>query len=226
MDTTEEILNELSKAIHSVPLGAQPQRKLSKKGFFFSDLPLGEQILLWDQIWKNSTSFWPKVHAFFYCEKLLNKPQQLISIWPIICQWQDYVTDWGTCDCLSKIYSKVLEVNPDLVLPVLRDWNYSGDPWKRRQSIVSLIFYHSARENFLSFEVIGEMVHNLIEDKDYYVQRGVGWTLRELFRTYPDQTLTYFYRNVKSISSTAFQTISKSLPMKEKEKLLLLRRKN
>ena len=59
MSRTEEVLNELSTAIQSTDLNTHAQRKLSKKGFTFSDLPVNEQILIWD---KNGTSEAEYVH--------------------------------------------------------------------------------------------------------------------------------------------------------------------
>tara|TARA_B100000609_G_C17062154_1_gene354656 strand:- start:33 stop:743 length:711 start_codon:yes stop_codon:yes gene_type:complete len=225
MSRTEEVLNELSTAIQSTDLNTHAQRKLSKKGFTFSDLPVNEQILIWDKVWKSSPSFWHKVQAFFYCESLLKRPDKLKLIWPIIKEWQGYVHDWGSCDCLSKIYSKVLEEKEKLVLPTLKEWNHSDDPWKRRQSIVSLLYYHSVRKKFLPYEVMIEMVHNLVDDPDYYVQKGIGWTLRELYRTYPQKTLAYFYENADKLSSTSFSTFSKVLNKVDKDKMISLRKK-
>lgn len=198
---------------------------MSKKGFSFSELPVEEQILVWDKVWKSSASFWLKIQAFFYCESLLKKPDKLILIWSTIKHWQDYVDNWGTCDCLSKIYSKILEEDSTLVLPALKEWNRSKNPWKRRQSIVSLLYYHSVRKKFLSYDVIIEMVGNLINDSDYYVQKGIGWTLRELYRTYPDKTLVYLFENSNQLSSTAFPTVSKVLNKPDKDKMIKLQKK-
>lgn len=220
----EESLEEVSIKVNETLFNTQSQRKLSKKGYSFSTLPVEKQIRIWDKVWK-SEFFWVKVQAFFYCEKLLKKPDDLVLIWTTIKEWQNNVNDWGTCDCLSKVYSRILEIKPKLVLPTLTLWNKSDNPWNRRQSIVSLLYYHSVRNNILPFDVIVEMIDNLKNDTEYYVQKGVGWSLRELYRAYPERTLAYLYKNAEQFSSTAFATISSKLDMHDKETLKQIRKK-
>ena len=62
-------------------------------------------------------------------------------MWPVIVGWQDSVDDWGLCDALAKVYTKILEIAPDEVYRVLKRWNVDADLWKRRQSVVSLLYY-------------------------------------------------------------------------------------
>lgn len=227
---TDEKLNEcvaeVSRSISNVPFDATNQRKLSKKGFSFSHLPVESQIQIWDHVWKSGGSFWLMIQAFLYCEKLLKKDHDLILIWPTIKSWQDEVSNWGLCDGLSKIYSKVLEVEPDSVLPTLTDWNTSPDPWKRRQSIVSLLYYSSVRKTFLPYDSIISRVDNLLNDKDYYVQKGIGWTLRELYRAYPVECLEYLYNHAVHLTSIAFATVNNALQKDVKEELKQMRKKH
>ena len=54
---------------------------------------------------------------------------------------------WDGSDELSSIYSRFLEVDElaSQVQEVLRSWNRSPNPWKRRQSILSLLYYSRSR---------------------------------------------------------------------------------
>lgn len=45
---------------------------------------------------------------------------------------------------------------------------------------------------------------HLLPDKEYYVQKGVGWTLREVYNVYPNETLTWLKQDIKLLSSIAF----------------------
>ena len=221
----KQYLDEVSRKVHQAPFNTDSQRALSKKGYTFSILPVTKQIQVWDYVWKNGKSFWIVVQAFFYCERLLKKDDDLRLIWPTVKEWQNYVTGWGLCDSLSKIYSKILELDPDTVLPVLTKWNHSTDPWKRRQSIVSLLYYNSVRKSVLPFDEILSRVDSLIADEDYYVQKGIGWTLRELYRAYPEPTVKYLLRHAQAISATAFPTVRVVLKKKEQETLKQLRKR-
>ncbi len=208
----------LQKYLEEVELVAQrtlqktpAQRARSKKGFSFSKQSPEMQFLIWDYIWKNGKWFWVKIQAFFFVEKFLKNEQVLLSFWPGISTWQDHVDGWALCDCLSKIYSRLLEIDESTVMPRLKEWNVSTDPWKRRQSIVSLIYYTSVRKVLLPFPKLTALIKPLISDKDYYVQKGLGWTLRELYRAYPMDTLNFLDQHLTDLPALAFSTISPAL---------------
>ena len=64
----------------------------------------------------------------------------------------------------------------------------------------------------------------LLKDKEYFVQKAVGWTLRESYNVYPKQTFQFIEENVKNISPTAFTTCLEK--MTEKEKTILKQKRN
>jgi 3-methyladenine DNA glycosylase AlkD len=221
----QNCLVEVDKTVGHTPKTAIAQRKLAKYKYSFSHLPFAQQILIWDYIWKHADDEgWIKTQAFFYCERFTNNPKELLLSWEIIKHWQDYVTDWGKCDALAKLYTKILELIPDKVLPILKDWNHSSNQWKRRQSVVSLLYFCRTKKQFLPFKDIIVSVDNLLNDKEYYVQKGVGWTLKELYQVYPKPTIKYLKKNIKKIKPTAFTPAIEKLTLKEKQELKQLRK--
>ncbi len=75
---------------------------------------------------------------------------------------------------LSKIYTKMLELAPEKVYRVLKAWNKDKDLWKRRQSVVTLLYYSRTKKVYLAFDAIEPLITGLLSDKEYYVQKG-GW---------------------------------------------------
>ena len=71
----------------------------------------------------------------------------------------------------------------------------------------------------MSFELTQLLVSPLLNDKEYFVQKAVGWTLRESYNVYPKQTYQFIEENIKHISPTAFTTCLEK--MTEKQKLIL-----
>jgi len=69
------------------------------------------------------------------------------------------------------------------------------------------------------------LVENLLSDPDYFVQKGVGWTLRELYLAYPSETFKFMTGHFAQITLTAFAAASEKLKPAEKEKLKALRKK-
>jgi 3-methyladenine DNA glycosylase AlkD len=217
----QEVIQHINTVTGSVPM----HRRASVHSYSFSDGPFEQQLGIWDLVWRNSDEFWVRVHAFFFLERNMNKPGALQAMWPVIVKWQDQVDDWPLCDALAKIYTKVLVVAPVKVYAQLKKWNQDPDLWKRRQSVVSLLYYSRTKKTHLPFGKIEKLVTVLLSDKEYYVQKGVGWTLREMYTVYPGETFPYLVKQIKAISSIAFTIAIEKMSAQQKVQLKTLRKK-
>ena len=219
----KEHLAEVNSAIGSVSGVIPTQRALHKAGFTFTTQPFEVQLEIWNHIWKNS-GYRTQLHAFFFIERYITKKELLGILWETSVSWQEEVNDWPLCDALAKINSKALEVHPTKVYPVLAEWNTSTDLWKRRQSVVSLLYYSRTKKEFLPFSQIAAMVAPLLNDNEYYVQKGVGWTIREMNNVYPVQTVSFLQEHIKNISAIAFTIAIEKFTDTAKDALKLLRK--
>jgi 3-methyladenine DNA glycosylase AlkD len=197
-------LQEALLHIRAVQGSVPTHRRESKRVYSFSNRSFSDQLMIWDDLWRNTNDFWVRLHAFFFLERHLKKENELLEMWPVIVSWQDRVDDWGLCDALAKIYTKILVAAPGQVYPQLQQWNRDENLWKRRQSVVSLLYYSRTKKQHLSFNDIEQLISPLLSDKEYYVQKGVGWALRELRNVYPPETLTWLKTHIKQISPIAF----------------------
>lgn len=220
----KKCLEEVEEKVNKTPKTTPVHRKLFKQGYSFSVLSPSDQLIIWDYIRKNASDFWVSGHAFLYLESKMKDKEFLKNSWKTIKLWQKAVDNWGSCDGMAKIYTKTLEVIPDEVLPQLEVWNKSKNLWDRRQSVVSLLYFSRTKKVILPFNTIIKLINSLIDDKEYYVQKGVGWSLKELFQVYPKQTLKYLEKNIKRISSIAFSPAIEKLKKKDKEELKKMRR--
>jgi len=216
----KEVEQRINKSSTTIPA----LRSSFKKGYSFSGLPFKEQLIIWEYIWKNAPTYRIKTQAFFYCEMHATKEKNSSHAWDVLKHWQDQVNDWSFCDALSKIYTKHLEFFPAEVYAQLKKWNTDKDLWKRRQSIVSLLYYSRTKKKTLPYNEILPLIDNLRYDEEYYVQKGVGWSLRELYNVYPTKTFDYLQKNIKSISATAFSAATEKVSVKEKNLLKALRK--
>jgi 3-methyladenine DNA glycosylase AlkD len=215
---------EVESKVNLIPKNAASLRQLSRKKYSFSDYPLSEQLMIWDYIWHNSVDWHTRTQAYFFCEIHLKNKDFLVSSWECLKNWQAKVSDWGSSDCLSKIYTKILEVIPEKVLTQLEQWNKSTNLWDRRQSVVALLYFSRTKKVILSYDTIIVFIDNLLTDKEYYIQKGVGWALRELYTVYPSQTLEYIKQNIKHISPAAFGAATEKLKIEDKQKLKMKRK--
>jgi 3-methyladenine DNA glycosylase AlkD len=202
-----EVLAHLRSISGNVPL----HRMESKRGYSFSARPFAEQLAIWDHLWRTENHFWTRVHAFFFLEKHMKKEASLRQMWPVIVGWQNQVDDWGLCDALAKLYTRILELMPDEVYRQLQEWNTDPDLWKRRQSVVSLLYYSRTKKQYLPFEKITALLTPLITDREYYVQKGVGWALRELYNIYPAQALAYLKEHLADLSGAVLATATEKM---------------
>jgi 3-methyladenine DNA glycosylase AlkD len=143
-----------------------------------------------------------------------------------IINWVDKCSCWEHSDDLSKIYAQVLEENPNWILPYYKKWNKSENLWKRRQSIVGLLEYASKRKKVLLFEELISFIQPLLKDDAYYVQKGIGWTLREIYNIYPKETLDFIEKNTLDISSIAYSAATEKINKETKQKLNVLRKES
>jgi 3-methyladenine DNA glycosylase AlkD len=217
----QEVIQHIKTVSGNVPA----HRRASKHDYSFSKSPMEQQLAIWDLVWRNSQDFWVRVHAFFFLERNIHKPGALQAMWPVIVKWQDQVDDWPLCDALAKIYTKVLVVAPVKVYAQLKKWNKDHDQWKRRQSVVSLLYYSRTKKIHLPFSKIEKLVTALLSDKEYYVQKGVGWTLREMYTVYRNETFPYFVKHIKAISPIAFTIAIEKMSAQLKVELKALRKK-
>jgi len=215
-----EVLAHLRSISGNVPL----HRMESKRGYSFSARPFAEQLAIWDHLWRTENHFWTRVHAFFFLEKHMKKEASLRQMWPVIVGWQNQVDDWGLCDALAKLYTRILELMPDEVYRQLQEWNTDPDLWKRRQSVVSLLYYSRTKKQYLPFEKITALLTPLITDREYYVQKGVGWSLRELHTVYPQETFPWLKSYIKLISSIAFTIAIEKMNPETRNELKALRK--
>jgi len=195
-------------------------RKELRTPYSFSSFSPSKQLDIWDYIWNQTTLFEVMSLALYAHQGKILAGEKV----EVIKNWVERINCWEHSDDLSKILANVIEANPDQLLPVYEQWNRSENPWKRRQSIVGLIEYAGKRKRFLPFEKLISFINPLLDDEDYYVQKGIGWTIREIYNAYPEKALDYISQNLGALNPNAYSSATEKIP-KELKKQLNQRRK-
>lgn len=191
-------------------------RAMGKAGYdFLEGLSPGEALKTWHYIFNNTHLYEAACQAIYYYQyRQLSKTE-----FNTVRRWINRCDSWEHSDDLSKIYAQVFEHNPEWVIPWYRKWNADGNPWKRRQSIVGLLEYAQKRKQVQSYKVLISFIEPLLDDNDYYVQKGVGWTLREIYNVYPDETLSFIQERLGDIRPLAYSASTEKLDKKTKARL-------
>lgn len=220
-DPAYKLSNDRFNVPRSVGISSIRLKPRLKHGFSFSKLPDNEQWPIWNFIIRNSRLFEAQMAALRFAEDrvITNRKRE----WNYLRGWIDFIDNWAHSDVLSKIYSFLLEREPNLILPQLKKWNRSKNPWKQRASIVSLIYYASPKRKAPPIATVFELVEPLVKNRDKYVAKAVGWTLREAYNLYPSETLLFLKTHVHDIASDSFSYATEKLSRKDKNTLKRLR---
>jgi 3-methyladenine DNA glycosylase AlkD len=181
---------------------------------------------IWSYFFMNTQNEnWLQVLAIFYFKKVSAKRNgEIVKHWPLLKMWISRLKSWGFADMTSSIYSQILEDEPRAVYPTLVSWAEDDSLWYRRVAIVSLIYYYRCRKSFLPFEKIIDLLEPQMEIEHYYLQKGVGWTLKELTQAYPEKTFEFMLKNAGKIKPTAFSAAIEKIPKAQKEEIKALRK--
>ena len=202
-------------------------KSLLKFEFSFSKLNDKDKAKVWSYIFKNTKYLDVGSLAIDYFKQFQNKKTNPVHIhWPLIKTWIPHIENWVHGDMISGLYCDCLSAEPEKVYPHLLKWSKSSSPWKNRMAILSLLYYYNPKRNTVSFNKIVKIVKPHLKKDHYYLQKSVGWNIRELIKVYPKQGWIFLNSHYLTLSSTAFTTAVENIPKNKKEPLKKNRRLN
>lgn len=143
-----------------------------------------------------------------------------------ISKWAAEIDNWALSDGFCGILSSAFEFDQKKLLPTYIKWNKHKNPWLRRISMVGLFYYSRSRKIQPTFNLAIKMIQPHLSAEEYYVQKAVGWALRECYNVYPVQTTDFITKNLSNIHSDAWYAASEKMPLVLKNVLVLQRRSN
>ncbi len=216
----EKLQHYLGTKLKVYGFDSKTQVDLNKKGFSFYSDSKENNFRILNEVFHQGGSHEAKNQAFIYLDKNYKhiSPKLQLELLP---HWVTKVDNWAHSDYLSKFLTRLVEnlATQKRMLTHIKQWNKSDNLWERRQSLVALYYYSRTKEQHLQFEYSSKLVLNLIDDEEYFVQKAVGWTLRESFNVYPKETYQFIDKHIKRIKPAAFTTCLEK--MSESQKQLL-----
>ncbi len=192
-------------------------QEIEQTGFSFYKNPQNEILNVWDHVWNTATTHEVMYLPLFYYRR--HRTELDPPHWRVMKQWINRVENWEHADALCQLYSIFFERYPKLVLPTLKTWNHSKNPWKRRASVVSTIYYASPRRKAPPMKSVFSLIKPLVLDTNVYVQKAVGWQLREAYKLWPQETLTFLKKHLLALSAISFSYATEKLTTHEKTPL-------
>ncbi len=199
-------------------LGVSTQtQQLLAKNIYGLKIEKKELINLIHQAFTKSKVYEIKTAGLLLAEYHFKKAEQK-HLYKKMISWVKHVDNWGHSDGLSKLYTRFLEMKEfeKPFLATLKKWNIDKNPWLRRQSMVALLYYARTKNQHPPFKTIISLVSTQLGVQEHYVQKGLGWTLRESYNVYPVLTYKFVFNNFFKISPVAFTAAIEKMSDKEK----------
>lgn len=182
-------------------------RSLLKDTFSFSDLEPSKQKVIWDYVFKNTEYLDIGSLAIDYFKQFQKvKSHSMKPYWPLLKSWAKYIENWVHGDMLCSLYKDILSEDLDLVYPQLEKWSKNKSPWLNRIAITSCIYHFNSKRKIPTFNKCKKLFHPHIDNDHYYLQKSIGWCLREISRAYPDDFKAYMDKFVEKLSPVAYST--------------------
>lgn len=181
-----------------------------------------EQFAVMEFIWFNAASFEARAIPLFWLDK--QDTDFLAARTKNLIRWIDRIGNWAHSDSYSGVLARIFEMDQKKLLSTFKAWNKHKNSWKRRNSLVGLMLYARMRTKHPDFNLCKMLIDTQLTAPEYYVQKAVGWTLREMYNVYPKKTLVYVTKNIQKISPAAWYATSEKMTQSEKSALLKLRK--
>lgn len=222
---TSRLQGYLGTGLSVLGLSAPVQKQVCRQGFSFYHDDKEQVLKVFDGVYKGGRSHEAKNQAFLFLDLHYKHISPALQL-ELLPSWVEHVDNWAHSDYLSKFLTRLLEHEGTgkAMMATLKRWNSSTNPWERRQSLVSLFYYARTKKTHVPFDTCVRFIKSLLGDPDYYVQKAVGWTLRECYNVYPQQAFEFMLKHYRQISAIAFTAAIEKMSVKEKNELKTLRR--
>lgn len=94
---------------------------------------------------------------------------------------------WDTVDWINKLVGLHFKRYPELIKPVTTRWMASGNFWLQRVCLIFQLPYKDKTDTALLFDY----VRRVADSKEFFLQKGAGWALRQYAKTNPDAVVEF-----------------------------------
>jgi 3-methyladenine DNA glycosylase AlkD len=96
--------------------------------------------------------------------------------------WWDYVDEVA-----NRRVGPLLRRFTDELTPLMYAWATDPDLWKRRTSIICQLSFKEETDT----KLLSTAIEANLDDRDFFIRKGIGWALRQFARTEPGWVRTF-----------------------------------
>jgi 3-methyladenine DNA glycosylase AlkD len=193
---------------HGDPVNAVPMKKYMRDQFaffgiqaterraLFKEYMIGRPLPLEKELRPIIMEMWKQPERDYqYCAiELLMKSKKMwkesdATLWEYLVTHKSW---WDTVDYLANhVVGPWFRKFPEHIIPVTERWNQSENIWLQRMSILFQLKYKKDTDLDLLFKYI----KHLASSKEFFVQKAIGWSLREYTKTDPKPVIKFLKEN-------------------------------
>ena len=111
---------------------------------------------------------------------------------------------WDTIDHLDKIVGDIA-LRDERVNEILLNWSLDENIWIRRVAINHQIL----RKEKTNIELLEQIIINNFNQKEFFINKAIGWSLRDYSKTNPKWVRDFIKRHKNSMNNLSIREASK-----------------
>jgi 3-methyladenine DNA glycosylase AlkD len=126
---------------------------------------------------------------------------------------------WALVDGLAaSVLGSLRERSPEELEPTLEAWSQDPDLWVRRASLLAyLVALRSGRGDFEAFV---RKADRMLEEREFFIRKAIGWVLRETGRRRPGLVAAWLEPRLPRAAGLTIREAVKHLPDADRQRLL------
>lgn len=179
------------------------------------DLHHAELVALVESLWQE-----PVHERRMVCVELLDLSGDLLG--PADVQLLERLLresrTWALVDSLAaSVVGPLVEANAELGAVVDR-WSVDGDFWMRRSALLALLL--PLRRGAGDFERFSRYADAMLEEKEFFIRKAIGWVLRDTAKQRPDLVFEWLLPRASRLSSVTRAEALKRLSEEQRAQVL------
>ncbi|HEV2635544.1 MAG TPA: DNA alkylation repair protein [Actinocrinis sp.] len=125
---------------------------------------------------------------------------------------------WALVDGLAvHVAGAIFHRDPETSGPVLDRWSQDPDFWIRRSAVLALLpGVRAGAPDLVRFDRYADA---MLEEKEFFIRKAIGWTLREISQRDPDFVVQWTTPRVGRMSGVTLREAVRRLPEDDRERL-------
>ena len=113
---------------------------------------------------------------------------------------------WDTVDLLAKVVGSLV-IRIEGYNQTMLEWSKDSNIWLRR---VAILYQLSLKEK-VDEKVLDEILENNLGDNEFFINKAVGWALRDYSKFNPEWVTKFIEKNRENMANLSLREASKYL---------------